>query len=45
MTEFNRAEAASPQRMPLLVFSWVWVTVPFAYGVDRLVVNLLKLFQ
>ncbi|MEC3918288.1 MFS transporter small subunit [Nocardia sp. CDC160] len=34
-----------PRRIPLLVLSWTWVAVPFAYGVDRLIVNLLKLFH
>ncbi|WP_281033406.1 MFS transporter small subunit [Nocardia concava] len=43
MTE-PAAESPS-RRLPLLIFAWVWVAVPFAYGVDRLIVNLLKLFH
>lgn len=44
MTEPDNIDSA-PRRIPLLVFAWVWVAAPFAYGLDRLVVNLLKLFQ
>ncbi|WP_425574856.1 MFS transporter small subunit [Streptantibioticus ferralitis] len=28
----------------LMVFSWAWVTVPFAYGVYELVLKLRQLF-
>ncbi|MEV6554308.1 hypothetical protein AB0M22_01215 [Nocardia sp. NPDC051756] len=45
MTELDSAETAPPQRIPLLIFAWLWVAAPFAYGLDRLIVNLLKLFQ
>ncbi|PXX69303.1 hypothetical protein DFR70_102992 [Nocardia tenerifensis] len=38
-------ETSAPRRLPLLVFAWLWVAAPFAYGLDRLIVNLLKLFQ
>ncbi|MEV6768631.1 hypothetical protein AB0N05_08340 [Nocardia sp. NPDC051030] len=34
-----------PNRIPLLIFAWLWVAAPFSYGLYRLVVNLLKLFQ
>ncbi len=40
-----RLDPALPRRIPLLIFAWLWVAVPFAYGLDRLIVNLLKLFQ
>jgi hypothetical protein len=45
MTESDQIETAPSWRIPLLTFSWLWVAAPFAYGVDRLIVNLLKLFQ
>ncbi|WP_433657759.1 MFS transporter small subunit [Nocardia sp. CA-128927] len=45
MTEPASTETAPPRRIPLLVFAWLWVAAPFAYGLDRLIVNLLKLFQ
>jgi hypothetical protein len=38
-------ETPVPKRIPLLIGSWLWVAAPFAYGVDRLIVNLLKLFH
>jgi hypothetical protein len=45
MTQPDRTEAAPPRRIPLLIFSWLWVVAPSVYGLDRLIVNLLKLFQ
>ncbi|WP_194834432.1 hypothetical protein [Nocardia sp. XZ_19_369] len=45
MTEPGTAETAAPRRIPLLIFAWLWVAAPFSYGVYRLIVNLLKLFQ
>ncbi|MFI9503402.1 hypothetical protein [Nocardia sp. NPDC052566] len=41
----DQAGAAPSRRIPLLIFAWLWVATPFAYGVYRLIVNLLKLFQ
>lgn len=29
----------------LLVVAWAWVLVPFAYGVNQLVVKVVKLFN
>ncbi|MFI6211285.1 hypothetical protein ACIBCD_04765 [Nocardia brasiliensis] len=45
MTDAERTESTLPRRIPLLIFAWLWVAIPFAYGVDRLIVNLLKLFH
>ena len=45
MNQPARTEAAPAWRTPLLIFSWLWVAAPFAYGVDRLIVNLVKLFH
>ncbi|WP_330254509.1 hypothetical protein OG874_08180 [Nocardia sp. NBC_00565] len=45
MTEPDQSEAAPPRRIPLLAFAWLWVAAPFVYGLDRLLVNLLKLFH
>ncbi|MEV5840301.1 hypothetical protein [Nocardia sp. NPDC052112] len=45
MTESESVESAGPQRIPLLIFAWAWVAAPFSYGIYRLTVNLLKLFQ
>ncbi|RDI65115.1 MFS transporter small subunit [Nocardia pseudobrasiliensis] len=39
------ASEGGPRRTALLIFAWAWVATPFAYGLDRLIVNLLKLFQ
>jgi hypothetical protein len=32
-------------RMPLLLVSWIWVGAPFAYGVYKLALKLVPLFQ
>ncbi|WP_441007485.1 MFS transporter small subunit [Saccharopolyspora montiporae] len=32
-------------RTALLVFAWVWVGVPFAYGVYELALKVTQLFQ
>ncbi|MFG1796084.1 hypothetical protein [Nocardia sp. NPDC049149] len=45
MSTPDPTDADTPRRLPLLIFAWLWVTAPFLYGVDRLIVNLLKLFQ
>jgi hypothetical protein len=37
-------EATSPQIKLLAVVSWLWVGVPFAYGVYELVVKIPALF-
>ena len=33
-----------PDRRPLIVFAWIWVGVPLAYGLYRLFLNAAKLF-
>ncbi|MGW1071862.1 MFS transporter small subunit [Streptomyces sp. NPDC002537] len=34
----------TPARKALLVFGWLWVGAPFAYGVYELVLKLRQLF-
>ncbi|HVW33964.1 MAG TPA: hypothetical protein VHL53_15625 [Acidimicrobiia bacterium] len=33
------------QRNVLMVVSWAWVLIPFAYGLDQLIVKVAKLFN
>ena len=33
-----------PNRVPLLVLTWAWVVLPFAYGVYQLFLKLVQLF-
>jgi hypothetical protein len=33
-----------PNRVPLIVFAWAWVVLPFAYGVYQLFLKLVQLF-
>ncbi|WP_188317085.1 MFS transporter small subunit [Solihabitans fulvus] len=39
------AEGAAPNRVALLVVAWLWVTLPFLYGLYKLIMNAQKLFQ
>jgi len=32
-------------RVGLLTVAWLWVGLPFAYGVYELIVNVVKIFQ
>ncbi|MBF6543525.1 MFS transporter small subunit [Nocardia brasiliensis] len=45
MTDTESTGSTLPRRIPLLICAWLWVAIPFGYGVDRLIVNLLKLFH
>ncbi|SFB26800.1 hypothetical protein SAMN05216266_107122 [Amycolatopsis marina] len=38
------SEQAGTSRTPLLVFVWLWVALPFAYGVFELVRKVIQLF-
>jgi len=35
---------AAEKRTVLLIVAWAWVLVPFAYGLDQLIVKVAKLF-
>ncbi|MBO0848076.1 MAG: hypothetical protein J2P20_01330 [Pseudonocardia sp.] len=37
-------ESASPARLALTVLAWLWVIVPFLYGVWRLLIQVVQLF-
>ena len=39
------AAVASEKRTALMIVAWVWVLVPFAYGLDQLIVKVAKLFN
>ena len=41
----SSAPVASEKRIALLVVAWAWVLVPFAYGLDQLIVKVAKLFS
>ena len=38
------AVVAPEKRTALLIVAWAWVLVPFAYGLDQLIVKVVKLF-
>jgi hypothetical protein len=35
----------SPNRTPLLILAWLWVVLPFAYGVYELIRKVTQLFS
>ena len=37
-------ERFEPRRLALTVFAWLWVAVPFGYGVWQLLVKVVQLF-
>jgi hypothetical protein len=37
-------QEAGANRTPLIVFAWLWVLVPFGYGVYQLFLKLVQLF-
>ena len=39
------APVAPQKRTALLIGAWAWVLVPFAYGLDQLIVKVVKLFN
>jgi hypothetical protein len=39
------APVAPEKRTALLVVAWAWVLVPFAYGLEQLIVKVAKLFS
>lgn len=46
MSQAEPSSAVAPEkRTALLVVSWAWVLVPFAYGLDQLIVKVAKLFN
>jgi hypothetical protein len=46
MSQAPSSEAVAPEkRIALLVVAWAWVLVPFAYGLDQLIVKVAKLFN
>ncbi len=44
-TETTAETAAENRHTPLKILAWVWVGVPFAYGVFELVQKLTQLFS
>jgi hypothetical protein len=40
----DRATTAAPVRPALVALAWVWVAVPFAYGVWQLLAKVTQLF-
>ena len=38
-------EAISPARLALTVIAWLWVLVPFLYGVWQLLIKVVPLFS
>ena len=38
-------ELSPQQRSILMIVSWAWVLIPFAYGLDQLIVKVAKLFN
>jgi hypothetical protein len=45
MSERVAGAPAVKKPTALLIVAWAWVLVPFAYGVDQLVVKVVKLFN
>lgn len=39
------APVAPEKRTVLLIVAWAWVLVPFAYGLNQLIVKVVKLFN
>ncbi|WP_199730449.1 MFS transporter small subunit [Amycolatopsis panacis] len=44
MSTSTPAEGRSTGRTALLVFAWLWVLAPFAYGVLELIAKVVDLF-
>jgi hypothetical protein len=42
--EQTTSEATSPARLVLAVVAWLWVIVPFLYGVWQLLIKVVQLF-
>lgn len=38
------SQPSHPRRVPLLVLAWLWVALPFAYGVVELIRKVAQLF-
>jgi hypothetical protein len=38
-------QTATPSRTPLMILAWLWVGLPFAYGVYELLLKLSQLFS
>lgn len=45
LTSEPAQDAPAPQRVPLLVIAWLWVLVPFGYGVYELIRKVTQLFN
>jgi hypothetical protein len=45
MTETTASAPVAKKPTVLLIVAWAWVLVPFAYGVNQLVVKVVKLFN
>jgi hypothetical protein len=39
------ADQTAPTRSPLLILAWVWVALPFFYGVYELIRKVAQLFS
>jgi len=43
-TSSQSSPASVPNRTALIVFAWLWVGLPFAYGVWQLLTKVVQLF-
>jgi hypothetical protein len=41
----NTTTDPSPSRTPLIVIAWLWVLLPFAWGVWELLIKIVPLFS
>jgi hypothetical protein len=39
------ADQTAPSRIPLLVLAWLWVALPFSYGIYELIRKVAQLFN
>lgn len=40
----DNEQTAGPSTTPLLVLGWLWVSLPFAYGLYQLILRVIPLF-
>ena len=45
MTTMPEESQSPPSRTPLLILAWLWVVLPFAYGVYELIRKVTQLFS
>jgi hypothetical protein len=39
------ADQTTPSRTPLLIIAWLWVVLPFSYGIYELIRKVTQLFS